>query len=326
MIEKEKLIKLYDGVIKKEELTLEKLLEWNFSKEDLEELIKSKILKLENAIFTFSDTDSLTSIGSEAYWNQKDELSATELYKFICENIRAERYGRALNGIKRLEKLDHLNGKILLFLFLYAMPQYKDMVDNIKEISNLICLRYVPEKYVEMVEARKKMASYLFHVALIHIKKIKLDNGISDYRVETYRDLVYKCAKRKETVAELIDDYFKAGNMKSLKEFLECQPFLDDISRIVLKLIKDYNLMVETQTVSPQADVVSHSLFGAIYNNDYEAALRFLNEKYRNPNKKKSLNCLEYLLKEIIALKKAIISGEVKEECVLVRAKTSSGS
>lgn len=325
---KTKMHKLYDAIVKKEELTLDKLLLYNFTKDEVRYLVSCGILSYRNGIFTLKDVKDLVEYGKKLYWYKNYaesdlvfaravEIDSTCLilkFKKIYDHLRFDAYRLAISEIKELEKYDKLNADLLSFLIIYAFPEYRDDFDNIEKINYLCCYKRMDEQYKEMKNARNKLANFQFQPAMGIISKINYNETI-DFRCETIKRLAYKCARRQDKVADTINGFFENKKMTELKHYLESQPILDSISYAIFHLLRSYDEMIKTGNSPLIMEYNSLSMFGLIKRNNFALALDILQEKSkkysRTSHKGKLFDCIEYLLEENLKLQQQLSDEKV---------------
>lgn len=336
MINQENLIKMYESILKQEELTALELKEIGFTNTDLTNLVsKGELERTRRGYYKVIPTINLYNYGkkliaSNDYSNSKvvfkyiyslNQSHYDTCYQLLFNSLIENNYKEALNYLKSIYNIDeYYNSFARSNLILYLLSMDIDLPDKYKEY--LESLKYEDYKVVDCDDIKttsieNRIVSLAlnqkFSLARKETEKLmKQDN--SNIRNTIIRELLIRACKTQDNEKKHLKYLINDKNYHEVIEYLENAAKKHRLSRYnkyVNILAKDY-IEIKKTSIIPEIQEHDNSFYGMLKAKDYIEALKFYDYNPWN-------NQLYALLEDINELINNIKSRESSQE----KAKTN---
>lgn len=325
MINQENLDKMYEMLIKGEELTTSKLKICGFNSHDLTKLVDSKVLeRSRRGHYTLLDVEHMHQYGKHLI-TQKNydeakkclekcyELSpkhSGNCFALFVNSIMNNDYKAAFKYFEGFYKKDDYYCKrdsnfylFLLNLITTIPDKYKDYVEQfeLKDIlvaNNDKCKANIPlynEIRTYAFNQRFKQAIQSYEIL------VKINVKIYSYDAVT-NSLLYKAAEvqktRKRNILNFIKNKDYIGVVNYIESVLKVHE-IDLMDKYVLKLTKELLEIKETHQIPEKISSYNQSILVSIDNKDYELALSLTIRRDKKHEVDSNNNSLYLILREI---------------------------
>ncbi len=345
MLTEEKKNKLYEMVIRSKNLTIGKIVECGFAIEEIDLLIKTKIiLKLDKGIYKFIDDNALNNFGDEYLKENNYEKAAicfetcynllNNSKKYYLKTILAYIYAKDYKSI-----LDIINNKInskissdnieminISNIIIYLITFLTIVPDNIKNYSlNLEKKDYIidnQKSYSNDINIIKKnILSTEFRRALNKIRAIHLNNNFMSIEELIIKhlllDVITVCNNRKKEAVT----HIKNKDYNMLISLLEKPEETNNITQkeiYVLKLAKALTDPLMVDIISSTNKSKNTKIFKAINFKNYKNALDISQNHINKFDKPIEDNMIHLLLLEINSIRDEYYSESSINEVVTI--------
>ena len=329
MVNNLKINKLYEEMIKVDEISTKEIKNLEFNSNDITELVDTGIItRVRRGYYKIGDVSKLYGYGRLLIELRRredamlcfekcfslDDTNIAAAHQLFINSIKINDYDSAIKYFDVLYKSD-MNSKRYLF-YLYLLSFIVDLPERYKEIVSAIT--YDDLKYDENDE-KNKYQNYIISLVMNGKLPYAFSKKNNIVYFEDYADRVMlkeataSYAKYKASLEALIKDAKYVDAISLLKNEGSVRN-LSIYNSYLMYLMEDILKIQETGQVRDIV-VTEHTvnMFNAINNNNYELALELCIEHNKKINLKDEDSMMFILLNRIVELKKQYVVEEVSK-------------
>lgn len=343
MINEENLNKMYDGILKEQNLTTKELNGYGFNSKDLSDLIESGTLeRIKRGYYSFKSIDDLFYYGKKLI-SMKEYDKATECFEKCYELdsnhsgvcfqlflrcIQNKNYEKAFKYFDHIYNTDNKYYNADSNYYLYLLSMITKLPENHRQYVRFLKLEDIrvdfnDRRYNDIPAQNKIRISSLnqkFVLASKQLNDLIKQNGRWSVQDIISMTLLSQAIEEQNRIKKHIIKLVNEKQYEEVIEYLETLQEQHNLSlsdEYTLTLTKDLTEIIRTGIIPEKQVFSTDKLFDAISGKNYELALSLSSEYNRKSNIDNNSNAIYVLLTEIqniINKKKNISSSVVKEQ------------
>lgn len=342
MVNEENLNKMYESILKEQELTTKELNGCGFNSKDLADLIESEIIeRIRRGYYSFKAIDNLFYYGKKLI-SMKEYDKATmcfekcyELdsnhsgvcFQLFLRCIQNKNYEKAFEYFNHIYNTDNKYYNADSNYYLYLLSIITELPENHRQYAKFLKLEDVrvdfnDKRYNDIPALNKVRILSLnqkFVVASKQLNELIKQNGrlsVQDIITKTLlSQAIEKQNRTKKHIVKLINEKRYEEVIEYL-ETLQEQHNLSLADEYILTLTKDLTEIIKTGIIQEKQVFSTDKIFDAISDKNYELALSLNLEYIRKNNIEVNDNAMYLLLTEInnLIANKKNVSSVVKKQ------------
>ena len=328
MINEENLSKMYEGIIKEQELTTKKLKEYGFNSKDLASLIENGTLeRIKKGYYSFKSIDALYYYGRKLV-SMKEYNKATICFEkcyelnpkhfdssfyLFFECIKKRNYEKAFEYFNNIYDTDNKYYKSDNNYYLYLLSMITELPEKYRQYARTLKLEDIKvnfndNRYNDIPSQNKVRILVLgqkFDFALKQLNILIKKNGEATFQDVVISTLLFQAIKEQNTTKEHIVELVNEKKYEEVIEYLENLQKRHNLrfsDGYILFLTKDLISLIKTGVIPEKQVFDTDRIFEAINGRNYELALSLSSKHIREHNIDANSNAMYLLLTEIQSL------------------------
>lgn len=328
MIENEKLINIYECIIKNMKITDNLLNKLGYDDSEINNLIKNEILIKNNDEYILKDSTKLyyyaVHLNKEKEYDKSircykkcyelDNSNIGACFQLFLDKINKKDYNKAFEYFKPifLSKNKYHKSDSNLYIFLLSIitdipDEYTEYVKNLKYND----LKIIPsDKRYKDIDFRNDIRFFLYYGKIPYALKqfnelITMHGGFTNIQDVIEKRLISDALIEKRKSEDIIKNLIKEKKYNKLYEYLLKKQSKNQMSKkekYILKLCEKLIEIKETKKVPVENELNIYDLYDAIDTNNFDIAIKIceeFNEKNKIPDNE---NLIYLILKDICKL------------------------